>query len=147
MRTRSVVEARRLLPDAHTAEDVAQEAVLRAWRSWAGGTRPRSPVAWILTITRNEAARWHGSRAARTWRATGAPAMPDPVDLESTIIDRLTVERAVSALSIDDRNLLHLRYVKDLTQAQVALVTNTPEGTAKVRLHRLRKRLRSDLEP
>lgn len=48
-------------------------------------------------------------------------------------------------LSPEDRRLLQLRYVADLTQSAVAEQLGMPEGTTKVRLHRLRKRLRHRL--
>jgi RNA polymerase sigma-70 factor (ECF subfamily) len=59
----------------------------------------------------------------------------DVVDLQ------LDVRQAVRRLTPQDRKLLALRYVDDLTQPAVALALGIPEGTAKVRLHRARGRL------
>jgi RNA polymerase sigma-70 factor (ECF subfamily) len=55
--------------------------------------------------------------------------------------------RVLGGLSADDRRLLELRYRDDLTQPLVAQQLGIPEGTVKVRLHRLRTRLRVALEP
>ena len=65
--------------------------------------------------------------------------------VESQIEQTLTAvatEQALDALAPDERRLIRLRYVHDLTQGQVAEVMGVPEGTVKVRLHRVRARLR-----
>lgn len=100
----------------------------------------------MLTITRNEALRRlakrretlleePGEQLGGTWSA----------DLERVPL-RLDVERAMAALSDADRLLLDLRYQQDLTQEAVAERLSIPEGTVKVRLHRLRHRLRETLQ-
>jgi RNA polymerase sigma-70 factor, ECF subfamily len=55
------------------------------------------------------------------------------------------VQRALQALSAQDRLLLLLRYRDGRTQAEIAGLTGIPEGTAKVRLHRARHKLRMEL--
>ena len=62
VRRRCLTEARRRVGDG--AEDVVQEALLRAWRHWDAFASPDSPLPWLLAITRREAYRWH-SRAGR----------------------------------------------------------------------------------
>lgn len=59
---------------------------------------------------------------------------------------RLDLRRALDGLPEQDRSLLELRYGEDLTQESAARRLGIPEGTAKVRLHRLRKQLRGALE-
>ena len=54
----------------------------------------------------------------------------------------LATEQALSVLKPDERRLIRLRYMEDLTQGQVAEALGVPEGTVKVRLHRARARLR-----
>jgi RNA polymerase sigma factor (sigma-70 family) len=148
MRRRSVLEARRVLPDWHSADDVAQEAMLRAWRSWSAGTRPDSEQAWVCTITRNEAARWRTSRAARTWAATAdEPCGRQHEEGHERELDRIAARALLDGLDERDRELLSLRYIEDLTHAELARRIGAAEGTAKVRLHRLLARLRGVLEP
>jgi RNA polymerase sigma-70 factor, ECF subfamily len=53
---------------------------------------------------------------------------------------------SLGALNAEERMLVTLRYRDDLSQAEVARRMGLPEGTVKVRLHRLRKRLRESLE-
>jgi RNA polymerase sigma-70 factor, ECF subfamily len=141
-------EARLRTADGAAADDVAQEALMRAWRAWGRGARPDCPIAWLLAITRREAARWHSGPNARSWRATRETLeLGEAADDTEEIIERVHVRGALEALGPDDRQLLCLRYEHDLTQAEVARRLGTPEGTAKVRLHRVRERLRERLSP
>lgn len=61
-------------------------------------------------------------------------------------MDRLSVEQALDRLCDADQQVLRLRYDEDLTQLEVAHRLGVREGTAKVRLHRARHRLRELLE-
>jgi RNA polymerase sigma-70 factor (ECF subfamily) len=138
-------EARRVTaPD--DAADIAQEAMIRIWRSLQNGTAPEHPAGWVRTIVRREAYRHHG-------RTSVAISLDDHGDLDDrTAAKRLDllplqvdVRRAVRRLTPQDRKLLALRYVDDLTQPALASALGIPEGTAKVRLHRARGRLQQAL--
>lgn len=142
---RCLREARRIAaPD--DAADIAQEAMIRIWRSLQSGAAPENPMAWVSTIVRREAYRHHG-------RTTVVFSLDDHGDLDDrTAANRLDllplqvdVRRAVRSLTPQDRKLLALRYVDDLTQPAVASALGIPEGTAKVRLHRARGRLQQVL--
>ena len=54
----------------------------------------------------------------------------------------VATRQALRALRPDERNLIRLRYVEDLTHGELARRLGMPEGTVKVRLHRARNRLR-----
>lgn len=123
------------------AEDIAQDALLRAWRrrsTLRDGARRKE---WLGTIVRNEAFRHHSR------------VRPDPVDevdswegeederIVSTV-ERADLHAALKRLSERDRKLLELRYKEDLTQEAIARRLGIPDGTVKVRLHRVRHRLR-----
>ena len=73
-----------------------------------------------------------------------APELQDDEFANATT--RLAVEQALARLDVGDQRVLRLRYGDDLTQADVARRLGVPEGTAKVRLHRARGRLRTLLE-
>jgi RNA polymerase sigma-70 factor, ECF subfamily len=142
---RCLREASRIVgPD--DAPDVVQEALLRAWRSCRRGVAPQFPVAWLVRITRNEALR-RLSRQRETTAIDDQFEVPDDRALQrlDDIALRVDVGRALQRLSPDDRKLVALRYVDDLTQPAVAAELGIPEGTAKVRLHRIRKRLQTVL--
>jgi RNA polymerase sigma-70 factor (ECF subfamily) len=127
------------------AEDIAQDALLRAWRRQSTLRDSGSRKQWLATIVRNEAFRQH------------ARQRPDPIDTMETDVgiddDRVlaTVERADIQAALDrlderDRQLVRLRYEEDLTQAGIARRLGLPEGTVKVRLHRVRNKLRREID-
>jgi RNA polymerase sigma-70 factor (ECF subfamily) len=138
-----------VIADPTEAEDVVQEALLRAWRR-KDRCREETRLPWLLTITRREAHRWRASPRGRREplldegeleRLRGAgPEVDDDSALEC-----LAVRGALADLTAEERRLLHLRYDVDLTQADIAAFLDIPEGTVAVRLHRLRHRLREEL--
>ncbi len=123
------------------AEDIAQDALLRAWRrrsTLRDGARRKD---WLATIVRNEAFRQH------------ARVRPDPVaEVEPregvederiiSTVERADLHAALKRLDERDRQLLQLRYNEDLTQEAIARRLGIPDGTVKVRLHRVRHKLR-----
>jgi RNA polymerase sigma-70 factor (ECF subfamily) len=143
-RRRCLREARRILRDREDAEEAVQEALIRAWRSREACRTPASRLPWLVQITRNEALRLAERRSRR--RASEIPddrseTHADECGLDRTI-DTVATQQALRALRPEDRHLIHLRYVEDLTQGQVAARVGMPEGTVKVRLHRARVQLR-----
>jgi RNA polymerase sigma-70 factor, ECF subfamily len=123
------------------AEDIAQDALLRAWRRRSTLRESGSRNQWLATIVRNEAFRQR------------ARIRPDPVStIESfegaedervvATVERADLHAALKRLDENDRKLLDLRYNEDLTQAAIANRLGIPEGTVKVRLHRARNKLR-----
>ena len=146
-RRRCLREAQRVLPAAAEAEDAVQEALIRAWRSGAGCRTPESPLGWLLQITRNEALRTMRRSALRrgAWEQPG-PERGDHDPMLESAAARLDVRSALARLTPEERNLLKLRYEEDLTQSTLAERLGIPEGTVKVRLHRLRARMKRALE-
>jgi RNA polymerase sigma-70 factor, ECF subfamily len=142
-------ETRRLLRCEHDAQEVAQEALLRAWRGRHAQRQAGAATWWVTRIARNEALR-HLARQARrqdlytealTDDSTGVPASTDT----SVLAEILDLREAISELAPGDAFLLRLRYEQDLTQPRVARLAGIPEGTVKIRLHRIRGRLRERL--
>ena len=143
--------ARKLTCDADEAEDVAQNAVLRAWRNHQS-TEVTNRSAWLTRIARNEAARVRTRRSpilstesAEAQLSADVTARGRPSGDPGDHLERLDLRSALAALGAADRLLLKLRYDEDLTQPVIASRLGVPEGTAKVRLHRARKELRSAL--
>lgn len=120
----------------------------RAWRGRGRCRTPASPLPWLLKITRNEALRLAARRRRRELAEVhDVPEEPPRYEAptDSAIEQALTAlatKQALHALGPEDRRLIRLRYVDDLTQGQVAEALGVPEGTVKVRLHRARARLR-----
>ena len=147
LRQVSLREARRILRCADQAEDAAQDAVIRAWRFRRSCRDSGDPRPWVASIARREALR----RAAQSRGESGgqvALAEMDPgahEQIEAAPL-RLDVMQAVGSLAPVERRLLELRYRRDLTQREVAAELGMPEGTVKVKLHRLRGLLRERLQ-
>jgi RNA polymerase sigma-70 factor, ECF subfamily len=127
------------------AEDIAQDALLRAWRRRSTLRDDARRNDWLAAIVRNEAFRQH------------ARLRPDPVaTIESSegvedegivaAVERAELQAALSRLSERDRKLIQLRYDEDLTQEAIARRLGVPDGTVKVRLHRVRHRLRKEMD-
>src|ERR1700748_3388671 len=149
IRNRCRAEAARILRRDHEAEEAVQEALVRAWRSRCACRTPEAPLGWCLQITRNEAFRLIGRERAR-------PSEPLEADEEladeqavfepDRALDRVDVARALEELSAHERLLITLRYEEGCSHPQIARRLEIPEATARVRLHRAHKRLRSLLE-
>jgi RNA polymerase sigma-70 factor (ECF subfamily) len=143
-RERCLREARRYLPHAD-AEDAVQEALLAAWRKEDAWMPASGPLALLLTITRYQALQSLRRRRPQPVGELSDSATEDPDIVAAPL--RIDVARALAGLSEDDRALLELRYRDDLTQRALARRLGIPEGTVKIRLHRLRARLRPVLDP
>jgi RNA polymerase sigma-70 factor (ECF subfamily) len=144
LRTRSRAEALRVLGDPHTADEAAQEAMTRAWRQRAKCRTPGKPEPWVAQIARNEAFRLRAGEVKQTdmaSRAASEYAGTSPF-AEEELISKVCVQQMLSTLTLEERRLIDLRYGEDLAQPAIAELLGVPEGTVKVRLHRLRQRLR-----
>jgi RNA polymerase sigma-70 factor, ECF subfamily len=145
--------ARYLLRDEHDAQDVVQEAALRAWRHF-GGYAGGDARAWLLTIVR------HGCWTAQRKQRAGATLVEfdesahssgaEHVTPESTAIRRGTrdaVRTAVDSLPLVFREVLVLREADGLSYEEIARVIGAPIGTVMSRLARARRQLRERLRP
>jgi RNA polymerase sigma-70 factor (ECF subfamily) len=148
LRIDALREARRYMRSRADVEEVAQEALARAWRGRARCMQADAPGPWLRQIVRNEALRALAQprRAAEVLGELEESMADSHEDVHALTATRIDVRRALSGLPGDDVEILTLRYAADLTQPQVAQLLGVPEGTAKVRLHRARLRLKSALE-
>jgi RNA polymerase sigma factor (sigma-70 family) len=103
----------------------------------------------VRTIARNEALRIAAQRRRSAQREVHEDAEPpDPngaSDLEG-VVESLSVRALLRPLQQHERDLLRLRYEEDLTNLEISRRLGMPEGTVKVRLHRLRGRLKAGFE-
>ena len=139
-------EARRTIGRSPVAEDAAQEAALRAWRRRRQCRTPADARPWVAAIARREALRAVARSPAE--EPLDAPGVPEAAAGRSEAPGAEAawdVRSAVSRLDPESRRLVLLRYWMDLTQEEAARLLGIPEGTAKVRLHRVRHTLREDL--
>lgn len=123
------------------AEDIAQDALLRAWRRRSTLRDSDRRTQWLATIVRNEAFRQHARlRPDPTSSIEFSEGAEDERVLAA--VELADLHAALSLLSERDRQLLEMKYEEDLTQGMIARRLGIPEGTVKVRLHRARNRLR-----
>ncbi|MGH8945244.1 MAG: RNA polymerase sigma factor [Acidimicrobiia bacterium] len=145
--------ARRLVGDPHLASDVAQEALIRAWRAMPKFRGDAKLSTWLHRITVNTA--WsHRKRARRhSWpsieelRELPAPEGIDHPVFAGEILDlRRRLKAALDRLPVAQRQVVVLKDVYGWSHAEIARSIGISETAAKVRLHRARARLARDLE-
>lgn len=123
------------------AEDIAQDALLRAWRRRSTLRDSERRNQWLATIVRNEAFRQH-ARVKPDLTATIELLEGAEDEQVLATVETADLHAALAGLSERDRRLLEMRYEEDMTQAMIARRLGIPEGTVKVRLHRARDKLR-----
>jgi RNA polymerase sigma-70 factor (ECF subfamily) len=147
-----------LLGAGADAEDVVQEAFVKAYSS-LGRFRLGEPFRpWLLRIVANETSnllRASGRRRSReraVWeriepllRSEDGPGDPLAAALSTERRGELT--RGLARLSDDHRRVVVCRYLLDLDEAETSAVLRWPRGTVKSRLHRALRRLSDELEP
>jgi RNA polymerase sigma-70 factor (ECF subfamily) len=143
--------ARWLTRDAHDADDVVQEAYLRACQffdSFHGG----DGRAWLLKIVRNTCYTWLERNRPRepatpfdeTRHSTGVTAAGPEAPLVASE-DRELLRQALAELSEEYREAIVLRELEGLSYREIAAVTSAPIGTVMSRLARARERLQEGL--
>lgn len=138
---------------AGEAEDVSQEAFVKAYTA-LGRFRSGAPFRpWLLRIVANEARNRRRSAGRREGLAMRAAedrrpwldAAPSP---EAAVLDqerRAFLLGAINALRDEDREVIGARYFLDLSEAETAEALGIPPGTVKSRLSRAMTRLRAEL--
>ena len=135
------------------ADDVVQDALLRAFRGF-DSLRGSDAKAWLLTIVRN----CH-STASRQQRKQASAPLPEEHDTQDghTMIamtpgpeqsadhrdEARTLDRLLSTLPEEHREILVLRELEDMNYREIAAITSLPMGTVMSRLARARAALRA----
>ena len=151
--------ARWLTGDAADAEDVVQDACIKAHAGisgYAGG----NPRAWLLTIVRNTSYTWLARNRPRAVVAVGdlndlddmsaarGVDFPDAESPEASLIakaDTAALEAAIAALPEPFRETLVLRDINGLSYREISAMVGVPIGTVMSRLARARSKLMTDL--
>jgi RNA polymerase sigma-70 factor (ECF subfamily) len=146
--------ARWLAGNEHDAEDIVQEAFVRAFR-FVGGFRGGNSRSWLLTIVRNTAYTWlrknHGAPVVRLDEDELAE-IPDPAAFGGDVAllraaDAGRLRAALEQLPVEFREALVLRELEGFSYKEIAEVAEVPIGTIMSRLARARKQLQELLQP
>ena len=141
--------ARWLTRDPHDAEDVVQDACVRALR-YVGTLRGEGAKAWLLTIVRNAFYDWVGRNRPVEIVHDAGDALDDAVDVDALDPERAAIRRsdarvladALAALPLQFREAVVLRELEELSYRDMARVIGVPIGTVMSRLARGRAMLR-----
>jgi RNA polymerase sigma-70 factor (ECF subfamily) len=127
-----------MLGDLHEAQDVVQEAFVKAWGRRAQLDRDGRPEAWIRTVAwRLAVSRWRfRHRSADAWRRTGAPP-----HAEGPGPEQVALVEALRELPVQQRRAMTLHYLCDLTVEQISGETGMSASTVKTHLVRGRTAL------
>lgn len=139
--------ARWLTRNAADAEDVVQEAYLRAFKYFSG-FRGGDSRSWLLTVVRNTCYTWMQQNRAREL----ATAFDDEIDNLSSDaanpetrllshIDTQLLKQALESLPLEFREVVVLRELEGMSYKEIADIADIPLGTVMSRLARARKRL------
>lgn len=146
--------ARWLTRNDHDAEDVVQEAFVRALR-YFGTFRGDNARSWLLQIVRNTCFTWMKENrpmevmpfddSNEVIDEMPAPAADEPQAVALRNADRVVLNHAIACLPIAFREVLVLRELEDCSYKEIARIADIPLGTVMSRLARARDMLRTAL--
>lgn len=103
---------------------------------------------WLMTIAHNLSANWFRDQARRRsapLEAAGDPA--EPRDVFGAVEESDAIVRRIRGLPPEQQHLIVLRYVEDLSHAEIARIVGRSEGAVRVQLHRTLQTLREGRKP
>lgn len=129
------------------AEDIVQEAFLRAFRALEQLRDELAERGWLLAITRNEFARWCRSAAQQRASLTEGESIPDgELAVEHEIERRDWLQAAMEQLPAEFRTVVLMYYFEHLSYTEIAEQLALPIGTVMSRLSRAKSHLRRCLD-
>jgi RNA polymerase sigma-70 factor, ECF subfamily len=139
-RDRLAVQLAALTGNSAEANDVVQEAFMRAWLRWEAVGAYDDPEGWVRRVAHNLAvSRWR--RAKKLVLRASLPAARTEIPGE-----RMAIVAALQALPVAERRAIVLHHVAGLSVVDTARELRAPEGTVKSWLSRGRSRLASELD-
>ena len=137
--------ALRLTHDRSAAEDLVQETLLKAWRSFHQFRDGSNARAWVYRILVN--AFYGEGRKTRGAPVAGRLENQFPAGTNSAMIERLEINQALDSLPLEHRTVLLLGVVEGFSCREVSEILSVPIGTVMSRLSRARRSLCEKLAP
>lgn len=131
--------------DPVLAEDLAQDALVRACDRWASVGQLESPVGWAYRVGVNLGNSWFRRRAAER-RAQSRHGPDAGVHKDRDVTDRVAVAEALQQLTRPQREVIVLRYFLGLSTHECAQVLDSTPGAVRARTHRAVEALRELLD-
>ena len=138
----------RLTADAARAEELTQDAFVRAWERLASFRGESAFSSWLYRLTVNVvflSRRASRRRALRVFTTDDPAALERPVDASSTAAGEWDLERAIATLPPGARDVFVLHDVEGYRHHEIAQLTGIAVGTSKAQLFRARRLLREAL--
>src|SRR5215475_7007309 len=143
--------ARWLTRNEHDAEDIVQDAFLRAFKFF-DGFRGGNSRSWLLSIVRNTAYTWLEKNRSHEIGTMSDEAIesvedeaPNPEALLLQEAGRQEIMEAIAELPVEFREAIILRELEEMSYKDIADVMNVPLGTVMSRLARARRQLQESL--
>jgi RNA polymerase sigma-70 factor (ECF subfamily) len=144
--------ARRILDDAHLAEDVVQQVFLAMWQGTGYDPRRGAVSTWLLSVTHHKAVDAVRKESNRRKRLAGEQALfevaaagPGPAEAAWAQLRAERTRAALRLLPAEQREVVLLAYYGGYTQREIADLTGLPLGTVKSRTLTALRRLREHL--
>jgi len=132
--------------DPGIAEDVVQEALLRAWKSLDSLRDDSSAKQWVLTIVRRENARYFERKRLETVDVDNLTPAQSLIIAEGEDTDTEDMRRALFELADDYREPLVLQVLLGYTTDEIAALMGIKAGAVLTRLHRARHKLKAQFD-
>ncbi|MFF5226122.1 SigE family RNA polymerase sigma factor [Dactylosporangium sp. NPDC000521] len=140
-----------LTGDRHLAEDLTQEALVRAHRRWHAITGDDGPEPYVRRTVLRQYLSWRRRRASTERPVAdppdGAPPGSSPDALADRVVDADELWTALNALPRSQRAVVVLRYYEDLPDAEIARLLGCAQATVRVHAFHALHKLRSALTP
>lgn len=133
-----------MLNDSGEAEDVVQEAAVKAWRKLSQLRDGYDPQPWFLGIVANQC---RSLRRSRWWSTLKSPAVAGAIEPADERVARgEDLRRAIARLNAKQRAVVTLHYYLDLPLDEVATITRQSLSAVRSQLYRALDRMRPSLE-
>ena len=145
----AVVRLARTIVGTDDAEDVAQDALLLAFKALPGIEEPRKFAAWLSAITRHRALRFNKSKMAHRRMALDEALLEKIEALAKPLADKERDEamiKALDSLPADYAMPLRLRFLDEMPLNRIAAFMGVPLSTVKWRIHHGKKLLKEKVE-